>query len=287
MAKTYEDIYLKVYGIIGEKTTATVLDLETLVKPMINSVEEQICEGLVHNMIKDKPVTAGDLRFLMKTLWKNLVTQRELTAPASSWAISLSFNTEDYDTTWFIHLAGGIVTYTWKTATTLTWVSWVDISVGIGTTSAIVRQAYLIPTTAVDTVVVKDITNGVDIPYIDYRDDRKFGRYYSIYPNNETSDKSFLVFFGTGQEQVRLIYQNGYTTLVNDNDTSNLPDDNGTEVTARIVAWLCMIDTNYDYKRWIEILKIGYGNLERMYSKYARINKDFKKKIQTKQYPSY
>jgi hypothetical protein len=68
MAKTYEDIYLKVYGIIGEKTTATVLDLETLVKPMINSVEEQICEGLVHNMIKDKPVTAGDLRFLMKTL---------------------------------------------------------------------------------------------------------------------------------------------------------------------------------------------------------------------------
>lgn len=287
MAKTYEDVYTKVYNIIWEKTTATVLDIDTVVKPMINSVEEQICEGLVHNIIKDKPITAWDLRFLMKTVGKNLVTQRELTADAASGDTTLYFDTTDYDTSGYILLAWGIVTHTGKTATTVSWVSWVDVAITTGTASAIVRQAYLIPTTAVDTIVVKDVTNGMDIPYIDYRDDRKFWRYYSIYPNNETSDRSFLVFFGTGEEQIRLIYQNGYTALVDDDDESNLPDDNGTEVTARIVAWLCMIDTNYDYKRGIEILKIGYGNLERMYSKYARINKDFKKKIQTKQYSSY
>jgi hypothetical protein len=110
------------------------------------------------------------------------------------------------------------------------------VAVEVGTPSGVIRQAYLIPTTAVETIVVKDITNGVDIPYIDYRDNRKPTRYYSIYPNNETSDKSFLVFFGTGEEQIRLTYQSGYTALSADGDFSNLPGKKGLHITARIVA---------------------------------------------------
>jgi hypothetical protein len=58
-------------------------------------------------------------------------------------------------------------------------------------------------------------------------------------------------------------------------------------ITARIVAWLIMLDTNYDYKRWLEVLKSGYGNLESFYSKLAKLNKGFKRKIQTNQFSSY
>ena len=287
MAKTYNDIRSKVFNIIGEKDSATVLDLEWTVKPLINSVEEQICEGRVHNMIKDSAITSWDLRFLMKSVWKNLVTQRELTATANAWATTMYFNTTWYTSSWYIFIAGHIVAYSGATATTITGVTGLDVTVEVWTTPWILRQAYLVPSTSVDTILVKDITNSSEIPYIDYRDDRKPQKYYSIYPNNETSNSSFLVFFGSWEEQIRLIYQDWYTAMTDSDDVSNLPDDNWTEVTARIVAWLLMIETNYDYKRGIEILKMWYGNLERMYSKYARINKDFKKKIQTSQFSSY
>lgn len=287
MANTYEEIWTEVYNIIGEETTATVLDLTTLVKPKINIVEEQICNGLMYNPVSKEFVTAWNLRFLMKTVGKNLVTQRELTADAASWAATIYFDTTGYDSNWYVFLAWQVVTHTWKTATSITTCTGLDVGVTTGTKWAVVRQAYLIPTASVDTVVVKDISNDVDIKYIDYRDDRKPTKYYSIYPNNETADKSFLVFFGTWEEQIRLIYQEWYTALSADSDESNLPWEWGIHITARIVAWLCMIDTNYDYKRWVVVLDTGIGNLKSLYAKYARINKDFKKKIQTSTYPSY
>lgn len=58
MANTYEEIWTEVYNIIGEETTATVLDLTTLVKPKINIVEEQICNGLMYNPVSKEFVTA-------------------------------------------------------------------------------------------------------------------------------------------------------------------------------------------------------------------------------------
>jgi hypothetical protein len=44
MANTYEEIRIEVFGIIGEKVTATALSLANKVKPLINTIEEEICE---------------------------------------------------------------------------------------------------------------------------------------------------------------------------------------------------------------------------------------------------
>lgn len=287
MAKTYEEIRTKVYDIIGEKTTATVLSLETLVKPLINSVEEQICEWLVKDTLKDTTTKAWDLRFLMKTKWYNLTPQANLTDDATSGDTTLSLPATWLASDWYVFIGGMILWYTGNTGASLTWVTWLDINISASRNSWLVRQAYAIPTSSEDTIVVKDITTWQDIKYIDYRDDRKPSRYFSIYPNNESTNTSFLVFFWTNTETVRLVYQNWYTPLSNSTDESNLPDDNGTEVTARIVAWLCMLDTNYDFQRGQNVMRQWYGNLERMYKKYANINKDYKRKIQTNSYPSY
>lgn len=284
MASTYEQIRTEVFEIVGEKTTATVLSLENKVKPLINTVEEEICEWLVYDEVNKRNIKGWDFRPLMKNYGINLVEDGKLTAAASSGAVTLSLDTTDFSSTWYGWINRNLVTYTWKTSTTLTWVTWVDVSHASG---EVIKQAYAIPSTAVDTIQIRDNTNNKQVEILDYRDDKTYEKYCAIYPNNETDDTSFLVFFWFGSEQVRVLYQRGYTALSASTDESNLPWQNWLKVTAKIVAWRLMIDTNYDYQRWLLVLSQWYGNLARLYTKLWKIHKWFKNKIQIKPFISY
>lgn len=287
MATEYQDMWAEVYTIIGAKTTSSTISLDNLVKPMLNDLEEQICEWLVYDELTDKMIKSGDFRPRARTAGINAVPDTNLTAALVVDGTTAYLNTANFLSAWYLCVDRNIIQYTSKASDHVLGVTGIDISHDSGRS---VKQAFLIPAAAVDTINVWDVTNDHEVEYIDYRDDTKLPFYYSIFPNNESDTSMFIVFFGISggfAKQFRILYQEEFTPMVDDDDESNLPGSNGLTVTAMIVAGSIMIKTNYDYNRWVTILRKWYGNLVRMYSKFAKIKKWFKDKIKVKPFYSY
>lgn len=276
MANTFNDIINATYYKMSQKSTSTTYDLETLVKPKINSCIEQICRGEYTSVLDNIIYRAGKLPFLeTKKEYYNKISE-SLTAEVSSWDTEISFDTTNYPISGAVVINGNIINYTGKTATQITWCT----NVLINTESGYVRQLYPFPWDVEKPFSLKiwDYNNSVekDFPFQEDTKSNQYGYYYSITQDTEGSNYVDIVY--TKEELFWMYYNKEVTPLVDSNDLCILPVNYWLDVVAPIVAGELLRDKEQQ-EHASTLLNNWYKKLKDMYSYYSRSIKDTQKKV--------
>ena len=109
----------------------------TLIDSFLNSAELDFCSGLIKNPFTNAVEKKGKLPFLNTSYFYQNIPAISLSEDTTINATTLTVSdTTNYPSAGKIYIAGDIITYTWKTATTFTWCtgvsypfqSWMQVS---------------------------------------------------------------------------------------------------------------------------------------------------------------
>ena len=98
----------------------------TLVDDLLNAWKQNIESGRVINPINGQEVRKWEIHYLKWEAFYQNIPWGSLAADTTIWATTLNIgDTTNYTATGHLYIAGNIITYTGKTASTFTWVTWV------------------------------------------------------------------------------------------------------------------------------------------------------------------
>ena len=289
---TFSQIIQRVYLNIGTDDEVTwvawvywAYDKTLIVKPRINECIRQILIWQKKNLLTDRMIMGGDIRFMRKKLPFTVAPSRPITVNVAVWATSIYFNTADWNPLGYWIINWQIFYYTGKQPDRLTWVQGITMTHSKGDH---VESVYTRPTDAHKpfALIPTDWTN--ERKSIDYMDFRYTDRQVSYYTSMQDD---MGVVTGHGKQHIyvrypcaektrfRYHYYKKPNTLVNDNDICEIPDDSYcTEMITAIVAGELMREREQSEQAQM-LLKIGYAKLEEFYHEYSKQNKDRDEKI--------
>ena len=273
---TYWDIKSKVWQLLGQKPTSTNFSNE-IVWDEINVSSLDIWRGRLTNLLNQQIIRAWNLWFQEWYFTTRIKSGWIATEVVNIWDWTIKTDTTNFYSPWVAMIWWDIFTYTWKTATELTWVT------GITTNHYVwdkITQLYQVPTnfeTMILTEYVKTNCNGV---------------YYQEIPLNNGVIRYQIMRMGANvylkidwfqnNTEIRIKYTKKYEDMVNDTDICPYPDKYGTNVIAYVVAWALA------YDKWMpqaeRLLNRGYANLKAMYQYYTNETKVIKQRLQPKHY---
>ncbi len=221
---TFEQLINRTYIYLWQPSDSVNFNVDTVVKPKINSVINQICKGIYINPITQQKYTAGDLPFLRKQEFYDIVDKTTLTSDIDVGDTTIPFDTDKFSNSGAVFTQGQVIKYTSKNSTQILGVTWVISSVSSG---ANIYQVYALPTNISNPFTVFLIDeNGrsLEIPYIDDRYKTNSSYYYTIIQDNDWNE--YVHFFGwmNTSGKIQLIYYVNSIDMVDLSDECVLPD---------------------------------------------------------------
>lgn len=272
---TLWDVITKIYTKMWIKSDSTIFDRTNIVLPKLNIVISSICAWQVTNIINPNiTYKAGFLRFLAKKFFFSTKASTKLTASTTGWTIS--FDTTNFDDSWYVIINEDIIQYTGKTATSITWFTWLSTN---HDDWSIVEQVYELPSTAWKNFNLWNLKNKTNpITFVDDRAPKSFEPYWTL-KYDSTSDKEFI-YVKWLTSNLLFEYYAKSTNLTDDTDVSILPDSFMEAIAIPLTAWLLLFSQYWEDilgRRWQWLLQDWYHSLQSLYWQKAERVKEFRK----------
>ena len=125
---TYWDIKTKVWSLLGQLSSSTNFN-ESIIWAEINARAREIWKGKVINKLNPwQYFRAWRLYFRDKSLSKRIKSGGTLSADLWVWDVTATLtDTTNLLSSWYVEIWWDTIKYTWKTSTTITWISWQTI----------------------------------------------------------------------------------------------------------------------------------------------------------------
>jgi len=293
--KTLQNLRDVFYAILKEDEDSSAYPL-TLVDVLINNAERWICSWNLTDLTtgnKDQ-IEKWPLPFLFSDSYFTSVQDTYLTAATTIGATSLALNdTTNFASSGDLWINEDLVTYTGKTSTSFTWVTWVDFAHLWGSR---VTQLFSLATDFASSVRV--IYNGqLVLQPVDYRNlylrlNNYKGTGYVNSTNNSNNSVNdrfiddlapfYTVINGTyflpfqidnSGYMFHQIYEKKPTALVAGTDVCTIPDEYS-EATIPFIAVSDMLYNRWEEARALKLLNFGLGKVQEMYSYYSNQNNE-------------
>lgn len=235
MSTTLLQLRTTCYNILKTDENSTAYP-SSLMDTFINKAQRDICYWTVVDLKTKEVLRRPNLSFLNSDTFYSSVEDWNLTAIATVWGTTLSLDTTNFLSSWSVYIDWDVIAYTWKNATTLTWVTWIEFA---HISWAVVRQLFALPT---DFAKATRLTYNKRFPvrWIDFRDLQKEldNQIFSTDRVNTTSDVDSLspiytilddfilvVWINTSGNALQFQYTKAPTSMSADWDTATIPDD--------------------------------------------------------------
>lgn len=285
LGNTLQEIYTRVYSIVGEDEDVKLFDLNKVVIPLINEVHSDVCKGIIIDETYNppRPIEAGDLRWMMKQDYIMWLQRSKLTEDTIIWNQFLKFDSKWFREKWFVLVNGNVIEYISNNQTMVSWISMTSKKIEAPhKAGSVVEQVYLLPRNATMPLTIENLNTNTMLELADYRaETNPYEHYQILYDNNQTGDRYIRILSHNNNTNYMIRYINSAVELNKDDDRCNLPENYGRKVIAPIVAGKLLYD-NDEQALWISQLKKWYAELQSMYNFYAKITKTFRNKVKVK-----
>lgn len=276
---TRGDIVSEIYNQLWEPSNSSNYDALTVVVPKLNQIVSRICKKIIINPQNQQRYTAGDLPFLRGTEFYENVQRRNITDEIELGDLSVSIDTTDLDTSGALMVSQDIITYTNKTATTVTGVTGIDIAQDSWT---IAHRLFALPTgiTKPFTMFRFDSKGGkYEIDYVDYRYPTQARKYYTMVV--DTDGTEYLMFVGcSSNDKFVLNYYINSSDMSLDSSVCIIPDPYALTVLPWLVAgWLLW--EREETEDAVTKLSSGFAGLDEMFAYYNSLNEKNRTTIQS------
>jgi len=278
------------YSILREDENDSTAYPLSLVDSTINAAYNSLMAGTIMEP-SGWYMKKGKLPFLQKHAFYQNVLSTTLSVATTVWASSLSItvttNLSSVSPS-YLWVAGNIVSYTWKTSTTVTWVQNVLFAHLSGTR---LYQAFTLPTDYMNTVQVS-YNNSVPVMYMDENEIYQmlngikawWGNNYSYISTQSTTqfpqNKAFYTiadglyflpfFIDNNTGMFHLVYNRQVTALSATTDAVIIPSDIFALDTIPYVAVAELMFNRGEEQRGQAILAYAYPKIKSMYSYYNK-----------------
>lgn len=278
MSKTYWDLKSKVWTLLGQKSTSTLFS-PTIVWDAINSKVLDFLRGRITSVLDPNRIYRSWKIWIREwSTYLRTIANSSSSAITAVWAVSISCDTTNLNSSGWIEIWGEQVSYTSKNSTTLLWVTWITIEHASWTN---IVQLFTMPANLEKPIAVyllDEVTwNTIwEIPL--NRENRTV--WYEII---KISSTNLLKFYGLDSNSfIEVRYSGTYTPMVNDSDICVIPDHYWDTVIASIVAGEFGID------KWIpnaqNIIIKWYANLQNCYAYFNNETNGIQQSIKPKSY---
>lgn len=235
----------------GQITTDTYLTLWipsdspnfplSLVQKHINNVVRRITNGRIASLTErdsygnDRVYQCGNLSFREKNIFYTNIPTTTLTDWVETSDVTISFDTTNFPTSGAIYVWGEIITYTGKTSSTVTGVSWL-LTTHIAWDT--VYALYSLPSDITKPFSLNRIDydwNRRDIDYQDSRYPASHFEYFSVVTSN-TWVNYILLRSDSTNDKLLFTYFAASTDMDEDSDICVIPDEY-VEVVSALTAW--------------------------------------------------
>ena len=251
------------------------------VSQVLNSYINRICKKVVINPANWQKYQWWDLAFLQRQSWYTNLQVISLWDTLETTDVVATLDTTSLASSGAVMIGGDIVSYTGKTATTLTGVSWVDVE---HTSWSSVYPLFTLPTGITrpfKMYVVSDDGRKQEIPAVDDRYPSGTSRNFSIVVDNDGTE--YLLFNGiSSSDKVVLYYYETPDDLVNADDVCVIPDPYAMDILPRVVAWQLFWDTE-EYEDAQSKLWAWFSALQEMYDFYISRVEKWRPQVQVRQ----
>lgn len=253
----------------------------------INDVIKRVCSWYIKSLLNpNESFKCLDMPFLRDRQFLQYKDPIAITSAIAVWDTEINLDTTNLDDTGAIYAQGIVISYTGKTATSITWCTGVIASFESWTyftkvfqTNANFDQAYrlfhMYNSTETEVFEVK-------------REDERYQRekiksFTIIY--DETSGNNFIMLRGfDNDDRFILKYYKLVDNLSIDSDICVIPDEYAQSVVCPIVAGEMLMESQSEDWEFMNKLTIWYGRLQEMYHKYTQQQKDMDKMVKQKPY---
>ena len=279
MANTLSSIVERVYWNLSVDEDSKTYDKNIRVIPKINHVYKQILKGEYRDILNDRTIKGGDLRFLRGKMRlhdypsKTTIQQHTDNAPTINLTDTLERPAQGHAI-----INGCVFRYFWSNAKQLQSVTWIMWTHRQGACVSVVHQ---VPTDARKSFELFRVGRDgklEEMEYIDYKYQDQQSNYYTILGNDTSNEQFVLLCFPRSDSDYRLYYHKKVQDLVNINDMSVFPDDEDMEVMAVIVAGELLLETEKS-EHAQTLLNLWYGKLIDFYNNRAEQNRDFRETV--------
>lgn len=254
---TRADIKNKIWSEMVQKSTSSTYTSEKL-DSMIDEVWQQIVDKQVYNELTNNYIQLSDLPFNNGLTAYNIVRNPVTTTKTLKWATVIDCVTTDLENSWAIMLWWDIITYTGKTATQLTGVSWVLLDHDSWST---VRVLYEVPTDFGKPLKFYRVSAWKEIE-INWK---WVSESLQIYYNTIYFwDKIYILTTDNVQGGYYLKYAKSYTYMTADTEETIFPDD----IALNALVFICAGRLIKDPDLRVQLLTKWYGNLTVSANKY-------------------
>lgn len=267
---TRSEIVSETFIQLWEPSDSSNYDATTVVIPKINQIVSRICKKILINPTTQQRHTAWDLPFLRGTEFYSSVHKRSLSDEVEIGDTTVSLITTWLDSAWALMVSQDIIKYTNSTATTITWVTGVDVDQPSWT---IVHRLFALPTGITKPFTMFRFDSKgcrYEIPYIDYRYPTQASYYYSIVV--DTDGTEYLMFVWCWQNDTFVLnYYINSTDMTTDGAVCVIPDPYALTVVPALVAWRLLRERE-ETEDAATKLASGFSWLEEMFSYYNSMN---------------
>lgn len=259
MASTFWDIKTIVWDLLGTNNNSTNFS-STKIWKKINAKIREVLRWRVKSLLD--PMRVYWIWKISFMEWKTSLRTLSWWALTSDLEIvdtTLDTSTTYLNTSWYVEIWGEIITYTWKTSTSLTWVSWQTAVHKVWDT---VIQLYTMPS---DLEQINSVfyTWVWEIPY---SEDENMTIFYTVY--KQWTDNLLKIVWLNNDQLINISYTKLVSDLVTDEDECLLPDEYWEDVIWPLVAWEYALKYNLPTSQ--AILIDWYWQLQTFYQFYSK-----------------
>lgn len=257
--------------------------------PKINQVIRRICKGRYKNILTEQMMVSGDMNFLRAKQfiedYKPIQTTEEVTA----WMTEIDVtSTAHLPSSWSANIGWSVFAYTWKTASSLTGVTWV---VGTHKKGIEVRIVHELPSDCVKPFNLFHIneTTGKTLPkeYLDYKFQDNLKNYWTVVGDSSDNKQYLDLFFTDEWERYWHYYYKNPTTLSADGDTTEIPGEYWVELVALLASGELLRETEQRDQGKNQLV-LAYSMLLEFFDEYISNAKQYRKKtIRKKETPTH
>ncbi len=253
MAITLWQIKTKIWQEMEVNSDSSTYNTDRL-RDMVNEVGLEILEWKVANELTNKYIQWNILNFNKWKFAKTLISPKPLTDEVEIADTEILFDTTNYPTVWAILLGNEVITYTWKAADRITWVTWILSWHQKGT---IVQPLYIVPADFWKPLKVYKFFDNKETEIL-YKDNiNNLERYYEI--------KEWYLFFYwvLAWDTYYIEYTKKYVNLEDDTDETIFPD----HIALNIIPFICWGRMIKDEVLRVKLLSQWYNKLATEFAK--------------------
>jgi len=269
---TLGDISDKVYSLLGQRPTSTTFS-QPIVTQTTNNIIRTLCKGR-YKSPTGQAFRCGKLWFMEGSYPIRIQGESTLGAQYNVWDSTITCDTTNLLSSWYLQIWGEIITYTSKTSTELQGVTGATIA---HLENEAIVQLYNTPLAmlkpqSVSLILQNKYLSEMDIP-LDYD-----GQYSVRYEILRIGSKQLMKIVWIQKDRiVEVKYTKVVDNLSADTDLCILPEDYGITVVAYLVAGQLGIEKGMPNAQ--EHLAFGTSNLQIMFGDFSNIKTITRQKL--------